>query len=443
MYIEVILIVQEIKIIMSGSVIFQYIETFFFISLGITFVLILLLVYHFKQRMLSIEEKTETMFDLINSAVGELQSVKNILRTNQGVISSLLAASAAAALASSPSSSDTPPIDDDTGEENNENTQPPPPSPPAAPTSTSTNPIIHELIEVSDDEEEDENNLHCPPPHASSSESSDTDHTEGILRVFMHQQHQDQTSAAAANMFGYQQQQHQSHHHQSHQSSTAMFGLSALSRFGIMTDDMSCVMEHLMMGGLGGGLGNDLCDEQHIMLGGDNNNNSFDIGYVEELDDEAVTAPLVVEDEYLDLEVEAVESEVNAETTDVEETVASVVATSDAQAVPQQTEDDDDDKDDDNDDDNDEEPQVDDDGIEATNKEQMVIDMMDASTASDDISSSSSALSSDTGIKKKPEYSKYTTSELRDLVTKLNLPNVNPAKLKKIQLVQFLKEKDV
>ena len=56
--------------------VFNFIETFFFISLGITFVLILLLVYHFKQRLNSIEQKSDTMFEIINNIVTELTSVK-------------------------------------------------------------------------------------------------------------------------------------------------------------------------------------------------------------------------------------------------------------------------------------------------------------------------------------------------------------------------------
>ena len=59
--------------------IFNYIDTFFFISLGITFVLILLLVFHFKQRMSVLEEKTDTMFEIINNIVKEVVSIKNIL----------------------------------------------------------------------------------------------------------------------------------------------------------------------------------------------------------------------------------------------------------------------------------------------------------------------------------------------------------------------------
>lgn len=56
--------------------IFNYIDTFFFISLGITFILILLLVFHFKQRISDVEDKNETMFLIINDIVKELSSVK-------------------------------------------------------------------------------------------------------------------------------------------------------------------------------------------------------------------------------------------------------------------------------------------------------------------------------------------------------------------------------
>jgi len=55
---------------------FNFIETFFFISLGITFVLILLLVYHFKQRMVILEQKGDTMFEIINNVVKELSLMK-------------------------------------------------------------------------------------------------------------------------------------------------------------------------------------------------------------------------------------------------------------------------------------------------------------------------------------------------------------------------------
>ena len=53
---------------------FSFIETFFFVSLGITFILILLLVYHFRQRFVALEQKCDTMFDLINNIVTELNN---------------------------------------------------------------------------------------------------------------------------------------------------------------------------------------------------------------------------------------------------------------------------------------------------------------------------------------------------------------------------------
>ena len=58
--------------------VFNFIETFFFISLGITFVLILLLVYHFKQRLNIIEQKNDTMFDIINNIVQEITTIKQV-----------------------------------------------------------------------------------------------------------------------------------------------------------------------------------------------------------------------------------------------------------------------------------------------------------------------------------------------------------------------------
>jgi hypothetical protein len=57
-------------------------ETIFFISLGITFVLILLLVYHFKQRISTIEQKTDTMLEIINNIVKEIYILKNTQQIN-------------------------------------------------------------------------------------------------------------------------------------------------------------------------------------------------------------------------------------------------------------------------------------------------------------------------------------------------------------------------
>ena len=57
---------------------FDFIENFFFISLGITFALIVLLVYHFKQRITSMERKGDTMYELITNVVKELQFMKKL-----------------------------------------------------------------------------------------------------------------------------------------------------------------------------------------------------------------------------------------------------------------------------------------------------------------------------------------------------------------------------
>jgi len=57
---------------------FDFIENFFFVSLGITFVLIILLVYHFKQRISSMERKGDTMYELITNVVKELQFMKKL-----------------------------------------------------------------------------------------------------------------------------------------------------------------------------------------------------------------------------------------------------------------------------------------------------------------------------------------------------------------------------
>jgi hypothetical protein len=51
---------------------FSFMETFFFLSLGITFVLILLLIYHFKQRITKTEEKVDMLFDIVQNLVKEV-----------------------------------------------------------------------------------------------------------------------------------------------------------------------------------------------------------------------------------------------------------------------------------------------------------------------------------------------------------------------------------
>ena len=55
---------------------FSMIESFFFLSLGITFILIILLIYHFKQRITTIEQKSDTMFDIVQNMAKELNSMK-------------------------------------------------------------------------------------------------------------------------------------------------------------------------------------------------------------------------------------------------------------------------------------------------------------------------------------------------------------------------------
>ena len=58
---------------------FGMLENFFYISLGITFALILLLVYHFKQRLSAAEKKSETMYEIITNVVQELNVMKSQL----------------------------------------------------------------------------------------------------------------------------------------------------------------------------------------------------------------------------------------------------------------------------------------------------------------------------------------------------------------------------
>jgi hypothetical protein len=61
---------------------FSFIETFFFLTLGVTFVLILLLVYHFKQRLSALESKCDTVFELISNIVKELAVVRQTQNNN-------------------------------------------------------------------------------------------------------------------------------------------------------------------------------------------------------------------------------------------------------------------------------------------------------------------------------------------------------------------------
>ena len=67
---------------------FNFIETSFFVSLGITFILILLMVYHFKERLSGLEKKGDTMFEIINNIVREISNLKNtvIMQSQQQVL---------------------------------------------------------------------------------------------------------------------------------------------------------------------------------------------------------------------------------------------------------------------------------------------------------------------------------------------------------------------
>lgn len=56
---------------------FNLVETFFFISLAITFVLIMMLVYHFKDRLTSLESKSETILEIVNNLLKENSVLKS------------------------------------------------------------------------------------------------------------------------------------------------------------------------------------------------------------------------------------------------------------------------------------------------------------------------------------------------------------------------------
>ena len=62
------------------------IESLFLILFSVTFLFILLLVYHFKNKITALEKKNETMFDILNNVVSELTNIKRSLPT--GVVDS-------------------------------------------------------------------------------------------------------------------------------------------------------------------------------------------------------------------------------------------------------------------------------------------------------------------------------------------------------------------
>jgi len=63
-------------------------ESVFFVTLGISCVLLMLLIYHFKQRLTKLEQSSEMMFELLNNIVGELSGIKQtfIVEPNQPTV---------------------------------------------------------------------------------------------------------------------------------------------------------------------------------------------------------------------------------------------------------------------------------------------------------------------------------------------------------------------
>ena len=61
---------------------FSFIESFFFLSLGITFILIFLMVFHFKQRIEKLERKNHDLSDLSNKIVKEVTNLHSIYLSN-------------------------------------------------------------------------------------------------------------------------------------------------------------------------------------------------------------------------------------------------------------------------------------------------------------------------------------------------------------------------
>ena len=64
---------------------FNIIETFFFISLGITIILVALLVYHFKQRLSLVEQKYESLFDIVAGVVKQLSNIQSAVPPPQSI----------------------------------------------------------------------------------------------------------------------------------------------------------------------------------------------------------------------------------------------------------------------------------------------------------------------------------------------------------------------
>jgi len=57
---------------------FDFVEKFFFISLAITFILIIMLVYHFKDRISLLEGKCDALYDIANNLVKQMNTMNMI-----------------------------------------------------------------------------------------------------------------------------------------------------------------------------------------------------------------------------------------------------------------------------------------------------------------------------------------------------------------------------
>ena len=64
---------------------FGFIENFFFISLALVFVLVLLLVYHFKNRITVAEKKSDSMYGLLTAVVKEIKTLRGVFGLGGGV----------------------------------------------------------------------------------------------------------------------------------------------------------------------------------------------------------------------------------------------------------------------------------------------------------------------------------------------------------------------
>lgn len=59
-------------------------ESVFFITLGISCVLLMMLIYHFKQRISKLEKNGDTMFEILNNMVQELTAIKHTINNPMG-----------------------------------------------------------------------------------------------------------------------------------------------------------------------------------------------------------------------------------------------------------------------------------------------------------------------------------------------------------------------